>query len=425
MDRKYNLQLRVFQFLMGLNPEYESLRSQLIHRENALTFKGAVRSARIEESRLKKPSHASAFLLQSSPQAQPFPAAETAPRDSTHLEASPKGDSSLFCNYCKKRGHSKETCFKLQRKRSQQSHLAASVLPTDIQSFVSPLGQVPMPYGLLPTPLASSSSLSQEEIERLRRLLDSPVVDSCSLAHEGTSTALSTPPSTSASSSLSWIVDSGATSHMTPNPHWFISYDPSPGTTKVRTASSDLLTVAGIGLVSLSPSITLSRVLHVPPLACHLLSLSHLVRNLGHDLTFSPNTCFYRDKVSGKMTTLAEEHQGLYLVRPSPSAFVAAGMSSSASHERLWLLHRRLGHPSFVFYFLVYFMVILLTVWYVMLVDSQNIIVLLILLLVLRHHSLLFIVMFGVQPLLIVPLSHDGWLYLLATELGSHGLTLY
>ena len=134
---------------------------------------------------------------------------------------------------------------------------------------------------------------------------------------------------------------------MTPNPRVFTSYEPSPGTSKVRTASGYLLTVAGVGHVALTPLLHLPRVYHVPRLAVHLLSLSKLVRDLNHNLTFSPNTCFYRDKVSGRMTTLAEEHQGLYLLRPPSSVFVAAAVSSLSQHDRLWLLHRRLGHPSF------------------------------------------------------------------------------
>ncbi|XP_078434956.1 uncharacterized protein LOC144705959 [Wolffia australiana] len=182
VDRKYTLQLRVFQFLMGLNPEYESLRAQLIHREKELTFKDALRSARIEESRFQQvQTPVTALVAQSSPAR---PSTTTPPGSlprgpTTRSEESPKGDPSLFCNYCKKRGHSKETCYKLQRKRVQQSNLA-TVAPSVSQ--VPPPGQVPMPYGLLPTG-ASPAGFTPEE--RLRRLLDPPVVGSCSLAHAG------------------------------------------------------------------------------------------------------------------------------------------------------------------------------------------------------------------------------------------------
>ncbi|XP_078433789.1 uncharacterized protein LOC144705123 [Wolffia australiana] len=186
VDRKYTLQLRVFQFLMGLNPEYESLRAQLIHREKELTFKDALRSARIEESRFQQTqTPASALIAHSSSSMRPSitttPTGASPRGASIRTEESSKGDPSLLCNYCKKRGHSKETCFKLQRKRIQQSNLA-TVAPSVSQ--VPTPGQVPMRHGLLPTN-ASLPDFTPEEVERLRRLLDPPVVGSCSLAHAG------------------------------------------------------------------------------------------------------------------------------------------------------------------------------------------------------------------------------------------------
>ena len=278
------------------------------------------------------------------------------------IEDTPRGDLTLFCNYCKKKGHSKETCFKLQQKRAQQAHVAthvATVSSPGSTSGVPSANQVPMAYGLLPQPSLNQvqpgtavASFTPEEMERLRRLLDPPVVGSCSLANAGTPTALATSSSdsscTSPSTSSSWLIDSGASSHMTPNPRAFLSYEPSPGTSKVRTASGDLLTVAGVDRVALTPSLHLSRVLHVPRLAVHLLSLSKFVRDLNSDLTFNPNSCFYRDKVSGKRITLAEEHQGLYFFRP-PAIDCAhvASVTTSPSYDCLWLLHCRLGHPSF------------------------------------------------------------------------------
>ncbi|XP_078441620.1 uncharacterized protein LOC144711480 [Wolffia australiana] len=183
VDRKYTLQLRVFQFLMGLNPEYEAVRAQLIHRETGPTFKDALRSVRVEESRFQQAQKsASALVAQSSSSARPSTTTppSSLPRGQTaRTEDSAKGDPSLFCNYCKKRGHFKETCYKLQRKRMQQSNLA-TVAPA--AGPVPTPGQVPMPYGLLPP---SPASFTPEEMERLRQLLDPPVVGSCSLAHAG------------------------------------------------------------------------------------------------------------------------------------------------------------------------------------------------------------------------------------------------
>ena len=332
----------------------------------------------MEEARLHQahaPTTESAMALQQTPSPR-GPTSTTAPQRgvASHADETPRGDPSLVCNYCKKRGHTKETCFKLQRKRAQQANVATVSSSTFVDGVPTP-GQVPMSYGLLPPPAAASSTFTSDEVERLRRLLDPPVVGSCSLAHAGTSTAPANPhPSTSPS----WIVDFGASSHMTSNPRVFTSYDPSPGSSKVRTASGDLLTVAGVCRVALTPSLHLSRVLHVPRLAVHLLSLNKLVRDLDHDLIFNSHSCFYRDKVSGRMTTLAKEHQGLISFNPphpplSPllstprHLMIACGFSIVALDIHLSLL--------FELYFPVCFMVNLLTDLYVTLAARQNIIV--------------------------------------------------
>ena len=428
VDRKYTLQLRVFQFLMGLNLEYEQLRGQLVHRETLL-FKDVLRSVRMEEARLHQahaPTTGSAMALQQTPSTR-GPTLTTAPPRgvASRADETPRGDSSLVCNYCKKRGHTKETCFKLQRKRAQQANVATVSSSTSVDGVPTP-GQVPMPYSLLPPPAAASSTFTSEEVERLRRLLDPPVVGSCSLAHAGMSTALANPPP---STSPSWIVDSGASSHMTSNPRVFTSYDPSPGSSKVRTASGALLTVAGVGRVALTPSLHLSRVLHVPWLAVHLFSLNKLVRDLDHDLPFNSYSCFYRDKVSGRMTTLAKEHQGLYLVRPPPHPplspllpthrhlMIACGFSIVALDIHLSLL--------FELYFPVCFMVNLLTDLYVTLADRQNIIVwfILLLLLVQLLLSLSFILTFGGLPLSTARPGPVGWLFLSTITPDSRGLT--
>ncbi|XP_078437631.1 uncharacterized protein LOC144708251 [Wolffia australiana] len=166
VERGYTLQLRVFQFLMGLNPEYEPLRGQLIHREKMLTYQDALRSVRIESRFQQAPSLTSAFAATPAAATHASSPNSSARGTSSRSEEFPKGDPTLFCNYCKKRGHSKETCFKLQRKRTQQSHLAAAAPPASSPSVPSP-GQVPMPYTLLLANASSSPSFTPEEMERL------------------------------------------------------------------------------------------------------------------------------------------------------------------------------------------------------------------------------------------------------------------
>ena len=61
-----------------------------------------------------------------------------------------------------------------------------------------------------------------------------------------------------------WILDSGATSHMTGQSKSFVSYLPCSGQDKVRIADGSFSTVSGKRTVNCTPTITLSSVLHVP-----------------------------------------------------------------------------------------------------------------------------------------------------------------
>jgi len=45
-----------------------------------------------------------------------------------------------------------------------------------------------------------------------------------------------------------WIVDSGASKHMTPDPTMFKTYKPMSGREKVQTADGSLCSIAGVGM---------------------------------------------------------------------------------------------------------------------------------------------------------------------------------
>ena len=61
----------------------------------------------------------------------------------------------------------------------------------------------------------------------------------------------------------SWIVDSGASKHMTPDPTLFKTYKPMSGREKVQTADGSLCSIAGVGDVTCTPDLQLSSVFHV------------------------------------------------------------------------------------------------------------------------------------------------------------------
>jgi len=76
-----------------------------------------------------------------------------------------------------------------------------------------------------------------------------------------------------------WIVDLGATNHMTRESSMFSSYSPSAGNLKIKIADGSLSAVAGKGSIIISPLLTLQDVLHVSILLCNLFSVSKLIED--------------------------------------------------------------------------------------------------------------------------------------------------
>ena len=155
-----------------------------------------------------------------------------------------------------------------------------------------------------------------------------------------------------------WIVDSGASDHMTGDATIFSTYSPCPNNLTVRIADGSLSKVAGTGSVVLSRDLTLNSVLLVPNLDCNLLSISKLTKEKRCITNFSSTHCEFQDLDSGKTIGNAEECSGLYILKEhhdpqEQPQMVIGGNSFSVSCQnndsaiRLW--HYRLGHPNVMY----------------------------------------------------------------------------
>ena len=150
-------------------------------------------------------------------------------------------------------------------------------------------------------------------------------------------------------------MDSGAIDHMTNTSNVFFTYSPCPSNRKIATADGSLTTVAGVGNVQISPLVTLKNVLHVPKLSTNLISVQKLTQDLSCNVIFHNNHCVFQDKDSGEMIGHAKEQDGLYYLETPYHLNKTKGRinltlnseSTSPNKEKIWLYHRRLGHPSF------------------------------------------------------------------------------
>ena len=113
----------------------------------------------------------------------------------------------------------------------------------------------------------------------------------------------------------SWIVDSGASDHMTNDATVFYEYNPYQGDFTIRIADGSLSKVKGIASVRISKNLILKSVLLVPSLDFNLLSVSKLTQELNCSANFASKHVEFQDLDSGKMIGSAEMQFGLYILK--------------------------------------------------------------------------------------------------------------
>ena len=181
----------------------------------------------------------------------------------------------LWCDYNKKPWHTRDTCWKLHgkpphiKKKNDRRVLSTQAEPFQEHSNSSKM----LPF-------------TKEQIEQLYKLLNSPHVPSttfCALAQQGNPISFVCSSNTF---SNPWVIESGATGHMTSYSLLFTSHSPSAGNRKIKIVDGSFSAIAGSGSIKISPSITLENVLHVPKLSCNLLSISQLSRDLKCKVNF-------------------------------------------------------------------------------------------------------------------------------------------
>ncbi|RVW75295.1 Retrovirus-related Pol polyprotein from transposon TNT 1-94 [Vitis vinifera] len=147
----------------------------------------------------------------------------------------------------------------------------------------------------------------------------------------------------------SWIIDSGATDHMTSKSQLFNTYTPSPSNKKIVVANGSLVIVAGFGDIYITPTLILKNALHVPKLSANLISIQKLTHDLKCYAIFFPSYCVLQEQGSGRRIGRAKEMSGLYHLESSQktSNNLSLSLLSSSNKDTIWFYHLRLGHPSF------------------------------------------------------------------------------
>ena len=107
-----------------------------------------------------------------------------------------------------------------------------------------------------------------------------------------------------------WIVDSGATDHMT-----FCSGDFAstiePRRTGITNANEVVYPITGAGTVHISPSISLNNTLLVPSLSNKLFFVSQVTENLNCVALMYPKFCLFQDILTEEIIGRGTKREGL------------------------------------------------------------------------------------------------------------------
>ncbi|GJY75347.1 cysteine-rich receptor-like protein kinase 8 [Tanacetum coccineum] len=138
-----------------------------------------------------------------------------------------------------------------------------------------------------------------------------------------------------------WVVDSGATDHVC------ISLSLMHNITKLHTPiivflpNGNTTQVTYTGLVRLTQSLTIDNVFYIPTFTYNLISISRILHNIVHSLTFTQDKFVFQTHDGSKTHGIL--HGGLYLLPfTSTPKSSSPTLLSSISNSHLW--HTRLGH---------------------------------------------------------------------------------
>jgi hypothetical protein len=271
-----------YRFVMGIRPEFDSLRARLLHTSDTLTMAQALSELLAEETRLKSMSSITGVSSHSV------------------LPTAQKSRSTSFqpCEHCKKTTHRLENCFtkypeKLANFRARRATRGRGTGP-------SPRGSV--------------------------------VVAATSSASDLSST---------------WVLDSGASFHVTSDQSRLASTAPVNKGTSVQTADGTLYHVTHKGSL-FNSNFIVPNIFFVPELSMDLLSVGQIT-NHNCFVGFDDSSCFVQDRHTGDVIGTGRRRKSspcLYILDtlclPSNHASTARVLAASGPTLSFAQWHHRL-----------------------------------------------------------------------------------
>ncbi|RVX18797.1 Retrovirus-related Pol polyprotein from transposon TNT 1-94 [Vitis vinifera] len=289
-------EFRLYEFLMSLHKDFEPIRGQLLNCSPAPSLDTVVNELQPQQS-----------------------------GDSYGFSNRRKQTNKKFCNYCKRPGHTIETCYR----RNKSTAAVANIEPTP------PMASTSVESKSSGSTINLSSTELQEIIAQAVRMA----------GNASLSTALSVLPG----KSQTWLFDSACCNHMTPHSSLFSKLDPAPHPLNIHIADGSTMHGNSLGFVSTS-NLSVPGVFHVPDLSYNLCSVGQLAE-LGYRLIFDYSGCIVQDPRTGQELGTGPRVGRMFPVSnlhlpPVAHVSIATAAAAVSSLPSLAFWHSPLGHAS-------------------------------------------------------------------------------
>lgn len=137
-----------------------------------------------------------------------------------------------------------------------------------------------------------------------------------------------------------WVIDSGATHHVSHDRHNFVSLESSVMSC-VNLPNGSMVKISEVGVVQINEHLSLQRVLYIPEFKLNLLSISALTSDIGSRVICDPSSCMIQDHTRAVMIGQCKRVGNLYVLDTRSSLMAI----NAVVDVGVW--HKRLGHPSY------------------------------------------------------------------------------
>lgn len=341
-------EMRLFQFLNGVDEVYGPQRSQLLMSDPLPSVETASAALQQEEAQRD--------LLNT-------PKAETE-NMAMYSKAQNVRNTNLHCTHCGVKGHSTERCWTIAgyppwHPKHRGNNTNRGPPNRNFQKYGNNRthNQQPAPRMAAAAqsfPSVEDTGFTPQQLAQIAKLI--PQLQASQVKGSDTEDELDCHFSGMISCNQAigntneWIIDSGASDHMTPYLHNLMKTVPAAKGTTINLPTGDTVTVTHTGTAKVGKDLKLDSVLCVPFFKHNLLSVQRLIKDNNCDVQFFSDYCTVVDRDSQKTLAVGYAKNGLYYLSNASKKHTAFSASPPLSHTSaisntpLDTWHLRLGH---------------------------------------------------------------------------------